>query len=136
MFGKLVRSLVVPAAFLAAMTSPVAAESYNNSSQHAIGIQGTVPLSCRVSVEGELASGATATLREFCNSSAGYQVLADHSPELAGAKLLVDGNVVTLAEGSTIVSRSASARIAARQISLQLPAGADAASISFRIVPL
>ena len=136
MDGKVIRSLVVSAAIFASTTSPVAAESYDNSSQHAVGIQGTVPLSCRVTIEGELAPGGTAVLREFCNNSAGYQVVADHSPELAGAELVVDGNAVTLSEGSTIVSRSTAARIATRQISLQLPAGTDAGSISFRIVPL
>jgi hypothetical protein len=133
-FGKFFRSSVVIVGIIAAMTSPLAAKSSSNSQHHAIGIQGTVPLSCRVSVDGELTSGSTAVLREFCNNSAGYQVVAEHSAALAGAKLVVDGDAVTLSERSTVVSRSAAARIATRQISLQLPTGAEAGAISFRIV--
>jgi hypothetical protein len=131
MSGKFVRFFVVPATLLGAGTAPLRAEA-----QHEIGIQGTVPLSCRVALAGELTSGSTAVLREFCNNSSGYQVVADHSPDLAGATLLVDGYALTLSEHPTIVSRSTTARIASRQIALQRPAGARVGSISFRIIPL
>ena len=136
MFGRLIRPFAAAAALTIFATAPTGAESQTKSSQHSLGILGHVPVSCRVSVEGSLTSGSSALLREFCNSPTGYQVVADYPSDLPGAKLIVDGTTVKLAEGPTVVSRSANARIAARQISLELPDGVGVGSISFRIVPL
>lgn len=110
--------------------------------QYTIGISGYVPVICRASVDAAAVpvSGQTVSLGslyEFCNSAGGYQVVADYSAALAGAKLLVDGHPVPLTPGgSRVVSRSNTAGIASHDLALQLPQGATAGSLSFRIEPL
>lgn len=110
--------------------------------QYSIGISGFVPVICRTSVDADAVpvSGdiqPLGSLREFCNSASGYQVVADYSSALAGAKLFVDGVPVPLnASGSRVVSRSGGAGIATRNLALQLPKGASSGSLSFRIEPL
>jgi hypothetical protein len=75
-------------------------------------------------------------LKEFCNSPSGYRVVADYSPELASAKLIVDGVPVALAaEGSTVVSQSDSAAIADHSLALEMPQDGQTGTISFRIEP-
>ncbi|MDT0508327.1 hypothetical protein [Novosphingobium sp. MMS21-SN21R] len=105
-----------------------------------INIRGTVPVVCRVSVE----SGASATLsanqiqgtlREFCNSGAGYRVLASYSPQLASGKLIVDGRVFNLdGSGEIVISDSSHAAISAREIVIDSN-GKKGGSIRFRIEP-
>jgi hypothetical protein len=100
-------------------------------------ISGTVAVSCRVSVEGQLSGSAQATLREFCNNGAGYRVYADHSADLADASLTVAGRTIKLSDqGSTLISESPSAAIATHALSLSVPAGVQGGSLSFRIVPV
>lgn len=100
-------------------------------------LTGQVPTICYADVQ--LSAGRTGTLDEFCNVSSGYEVYAEHSPELAGAMLVVDGVEVALsAEGPTRVSRSDHADIATRSLELRLPDGRAApnGTLSFRVVAL
>ncbi|MBA4161397.1 MAG: hypothetical protein C0515_04820 [Novosphingobium sp.] len=111
------------------------------SAQFTIGVVGYVPVICRASVEaGSVAPVAGTTslglLKEFCNSPTGYRVVADYSPALAQAKLIVDGQVVPLHEdGSTVVRQSNSAAIADHTLALELPENGQVGNISFRIEP-
>lgn len=100
-------------------------------------LTGQVPTICFAEVQ--LNAGRTGTIDEFCNGANGYEVYAEHSPELAGAKLVVDGVEVALsAEGPTRVSRSDHADIATRSLELRLPDGraAPGGTLSFRVVAL
>ena len=105
-----------------------------------IGIRGTVPVVCRVNVE----SGASATLgsnqiqgtlREFCNSGAGYRVVAKYSPQLASGRLIIDGRILNLDDsGEVVVSDSSQAAFVARSITIDSD-GQRGGSIRFQIEP-
>jgi hypothetical protein len=100
-------------------------------------LTGQVPTICYADVQ--LSAARTGTLDEFCNHANGYEVYAEHSPELAGAMLVVDGVEMALsAEGQTRVSRSDHADIATRSLELRLPDGRAApnGTLSFRVVAL
>ena len=100
-------------------------------------LTGQVPTICYAEVQ--LNAARTGTIDEFCNDANGYEVYAEHSPELAGATLVVDGVEVALsAEGPTRVSRSDHADIATRSLELRLPDGRSApnGTLSFRVVAL
>lgn len=107
-----------------------------------IGIVGFVPVIChaRVSADSVPASAGTVSLgqlREFCNSPHGYRVVADYSPALANASLLVDGVAVPLADnGTTVVSQSDKPAMDTRGIALELPEDTAGGAISFRIEAL
>lgn len=109
--------------------------------QIAIGVVGYVPVICRASVDAASVApraGTTSlgTLKEFCNSPNGYAVVADYSPQLIHAKLIVDGVPVPLnTQGSTVVSKSATAAIADHSLALELPKDGQSGNISFRIEP-
>ena len=111
------------------------------SSQYTIDIVGFVPVICRANVETTMVApkaGAVSlgTLKEFCNSPSGYRVVADYSPALANAKLVVDGKKLALgAGGSVVVSESNTAAINNRSLELQLPTDGQTGSLSFRIEP-
>lgn len=111
------------------------------SAQFTIGVVGYVPLICRASVEaGSVAPVAGTTslgmLKEFCNSPTGYRVVADYSPSLAQAKLIVDGKPVPLhRDGSTVISQSNTAAIADHTLALELPKNGQTGNISIRIEP-
>ncbi|MGN6819296.1 MAG: hypothetical protein ACTHJR_11570 [Sphingomonas sp.] len=113
-----------------------------SSAQYTIGISGFVPVVCRATVDAAMvpAQGgqvSLGSLNEFCNNPNGYAVYADYSPDMAKASLLVDGKKVPLGKtGSTQVSKSNRAGIAAHAVSLDLPKDVTAGSISFRIVAL
>ena len=111
-------------------------------SQFTIGIVGYVPVICRANVEASSVAPVSGTtslgmLKEFCNSPTGYRVVADYSPQLAQAKLIVDGVPVPLHMdgGSTVVSQSNSAAIASHSLALELPKDGQTGTISFRIEP-
>lgn len=98
---------------------------------------GQVPTICYAEVQLNVAR--LGTIDEFCNDANGYEVYAEHSPELAGATLVVDGVEVPLStDGATRVSRSDHADIASRSLELRLPDGrtASTGSLSFRVVAL
>ena len=107
-------------------------------------IEGRVPTVCRAEVRGNLAAPeagthALGTLDEYCNNPGGYEVHVLSSPELAGAKLVVDGVEIPLsASGPVLVSRSDHADIATHSLELQLPDGRASPNgiLSFRIAPL
>ena len=107
--------------------------------QFSIGIVGYVPVICRAHVDASAVAPVSGTtslgmLKEFCNSPSGYRVIADYSPQLATAKLVVDGVPVALsAEGSTVVSQSDSPKIADHSLALELPQDDQTGTISFRI---
>ena len=109
--------------------------------QFTISLVGYVPVICRANVDASSVAPVAGTtslgmLKEFCNSPRGYQVVADYSPELASAKLLVDGVEVPLsAAGSTVVSQSDSAKIAKHSLALEMPQDGQTGNISFRIEP-
>jgi hypothetical protein len=100
-------------------------------------LTGHVPTICHAEVQ--LDAAGPGTISEFCNHANGYEVYAEHSPDLAGAMLVVDGVEVALsADGPTRISRSDHADIATRSIELRLPDGrtAQGGSLSFRVVAL
>lgn len=98
---------------------------------------GHVPTICHAQVQLDVANRGT--MNEFCNDANGYEIYAEHSSELAGAVLVVDGVDVPLsASGPTRVSRSDHADIATRSLELRLPDGRAApnGTLSFRVVAL
>ena len=98
---------------------------------------GHVPIICHAEVQLDVANRGT--MSEFCNDANGYEIYAEHSPELADAVLVIDGVDVPLsASGPTRVSRSDHADIATRSLELRLPDGRTApnGTISFRVVAL
>ena len=109
--------------------------------QFTIGVVGYVPVICRANVGASLVAPVAGTvslgtLNEFCNSPSGYRVVADYSPALAGAKLIVDGVPVPLhKDGTSVVSHANEASIRDRTLSLQLPKSGQTGNISFRIEP-
>jgi len=138
--AKLLMGVVAPALAIIAPAG-AAAPGVDASGQLSIGVVGFVPVVCRASLETNAVAPRVGTanlgkLNEFCNSAAGYRVVASYSPSLAGGKLTVDGNVIDLtASGSAVVSQSDHAGIESRKVTLDLPRGATDGSISFRIEP-
>lgn len=127
------------AAIVLLSASPAAAAD-ESLARFAIDIQGFVPIICNASVDANVVPIAPGEanlgqLKEFCNNSAGYQVYADYSADLAEAVLVVDGKEVSLSDaGSTLVSSSQTAAVASHDLALRLPEGVTGGAISFRIV--
>ena len=140
---KLIKPVVAVAVLCAsALPAGAFAPSVNvGGAQFMIGLVGYVPVICRANVDASAVAPVAGTtslgmLKEFCNSPSGYRVVADYSPELASAALVVDGVPVALsAEGSTVVSQSDSAKIADHSLALELPKDGQTGTISFRIEP-
>jgi len=117
------------------------AASAAGATDYSIAISGEVPLICNAtvnpSVTGVAPNGRSlGKLREFCNSAGGYRVYVDHSADLDGASLFVDGREIPLASnGSTLISSSSVPAQATHSLRL---AGQKAANgtLSFRIEPL
>lgn len=143
---KAIKSAALAAVVVGSL-SGVSASALGNgvaveSGRFTLNIVGFVPVICRAQVEatqvaarpGQVSLGA---LREFCNSPNGYEVYADHSAGLARASLTVGSQKVPLsASGSTRIRKTNRAGIDSNAISLDIPEGASAGQISFRIVPL
>lgn len=135
-----IAAAVAASAVLVAMAP--ASYAQGGASQHRIGVEGYVPVICRVSVDAnQIDTGAgTASLgnlNEFCNNARGYQVVADYSSVLAGASLIVDGVEIPLSNaGSVTVSRSATAATTNRKVELKLAGSAQPGALTFRIMPL
>jgi hypothetical protein len=135
-------ALVAALAFATPAAQAVDPHVAVSSAQYSIGISGFVPVVCHATVDAAMVpaqSGQVSlgSLNEFCNSPNGYEVYADYSPNLAKASLLVDGQKVPLGkDGSTRVTKSNRAGIAAHAVSLDLPKGIEPGAISFRIVAL
>jgi len=65
-----------------------ASQAQSGASQFRIGVEGQVPVICRVSVDAVQVdpsdgTAALGNLKEFCNNARGYQVVADYAPALA-----------------------------------------------------
>lgn len=138
-------SKIAVAAIALGATAPAIGVNPGVGVDHAsatIGITGFVPVVCTARVAESTLPVAAGTaqlgkLREFCNSPGGYRVVADYSPSLVHAKLLVDGKPIPLAkDGSVTVSRSNGPAIDSRLLALELPKNATGGSISFRMEPL
>ena len=140
---KLIKPVVAVAALCAsALPAGAFAPSVEvGGAQFTISLVGYVPVICRANVDATSVAPVAGTtslgmLKEFCNSPRGYQVVADYSPQLANAKLLVDGIEVPLSDaGSTVVSQSDSAKIADHSLALEMPQDGQTGNISFRIEP-
>lgn len=114
-----------------------------NSGTYQILIQGYVPTICRVSVEKNFAlkggnSSNLGQMNEFCNSKNGYIVYVDHTPDLSGAVLRIDGrNVILAPSGSTAILQSSQPSRNSHSLLLDLSKLPNAqGSLWFRIVPL
>lgn len=136
--------IALAAAGLIASVAPAGAFAPSvdvGSAQFRIDVVGYVPVICRANVEASMVSPVAGTtslgmLKEFCNSPTGYRVIADYSPSLAQAKLIVDGKPVPLTkDGSTVVTQSNSAAIVDHTLALELPKNGQVGNISFRIEP-
>lgn len=138
--SQITRSLAIAlAAVVMVGTAGAAAPSANVAGMTTIGLRGFVPVVCRVSLDASATSTLAGkrtlgTMNEFCNSPAGYRVVANYSPTLASARLVVDGIAIPLdRSGSVVVSQSDHAGIAARAVRLELPYDTAPGSLRFRI---
>lgn len=136
------RTLVFTATLATLLAGTAFAADTGNQGAFSLDLEGVVPVICKVSVNATQAPANTGhvdlgTLSEFCNNPGGYQVWVDYSPQLAAATLLVDGQSVPLsASGSTLISTSSTAAVAAHDLALDLPEGGAQGSISVRVVTL
>ena len=133
-------SRIAAAVAAASIMVALAPASYAQSgtSQYRIGVEGHVPVICLDAAQADTSTGTSSlgNLNEFCNNAHGYQVVADYSPVLAGASLVVDGVEIPLNEsGSVTVSRSDTAAIANRKLALKLAGNAQPGNLTFRIMP-
>lgn len=132
-------AVAVAALFIA--TAPAAAQTANGASAFRLDVVGTVPVICRVKVDNEViapvaGSVSLGTLREFCNNSGGYRVVADYSSALVNARLKVDGAVIVLDQsGSAVISQSNQPGMVNRTVELELADAGQTGSVSFRIEP-
>lgn len=124
-------------AFTAVAASALVSTAATATPSFTLEMTGQVPTICYAEVQ--LNAARLGTMDEFCNDANGYEVFAEHSPELADAVLVVDGVEVKLsASGPTRISHSDRADIASRSLELRLPDGRAAANgaLSFRVVAL
>jgi hypothetical protein len=135
--GKVSALPVLVAIYAAFSMSAVAADA-----QYEVRVRGFVPVICNLQASTAMTAAAArvdlGTITEFCNSGRGYQVWADHSPNVEGAMLLVDGVARPLSPtGSTLVSASDIPGRRVRHLMIDLHNGRQPlAVISMRIVPL
>jgi hypothetical protein len=132
-------SLVAAASLLA---SSAAASTAPSQAAFTVELRGYVPVICRATLDASQAPSqagvvSLGTLSEICNNPGGYQVWVDYSPQLASATLMVDGRSVPLSSsGSTMISASSGAAIAAHDLAIDLPTSGVAGSLSVRVVTL
>ncbi len=115
---------IIAALFALAATVP---STGRGETTYTIAIRGTVPLVCRVNLDG-------GRLHEFCNSGTGYRVYAAPSAELIGATLIVDGARKTLGAGETLLSSRTMPGIVDRSVALE--GAGQSGSLSLRIEPI
>lgn len=134
------------AAAVASFTSPSSsandAGTNGLAASYGLQLQGTVAVNCNVRVGASQApvQGALVDLggmNEFCNSSSGYDVYVDFAPQMANAKLLIDGQPIVLSgSGSLKLAGEAGPALKSRSLQLDLSEAATAdGALSFRIVP-
>ena len=114
-----------------------------NSGPYEISIHGFVPVICRVSINEKIrpAGGMLVDLgqmNEFCNNANGYIVYVDHTPDVIGAIMIIDGRRITLnPSGSTAIYQSNTPSNRTHKISLDLSNHpAPKGGIWFRIRPI
>lgn len=119
----------------AAALCSFATTAWADPASFALRLEGHVPVICRVQLD-SMASGETSRMTEFCNNASGYEVWLRHAQGLNDAAVYVDGRRVELsATGSTLISRSATAGLAARDIRLEAGA-AEIQTVALQIVTL
>lgn len=111
----------------------IAAPAFANAN-YMLSLRGEVPTICRAQIEGlvpvEAGSDMTGTLKEFCNSAAGYKVYATASDE--ALRVNVDGReVAPEADGRFLLATESHANIAARSVTFS---GASSGTISITVV--
>lgn len=139
------KKLTIAIAFAAAMISTNASagslDQGAGSAEYRIAISGHVPVICRVQVDETMVAPSTGTvslgtLKEFCNNANGFRVVADYSPALAGASLIVDGRTIALGQsGSVIVAESNQPANLTVPVELALAEGGQSGNLQFRIEP-
>jgi hypothetical protein len=140
--SSFLRRVGAAAAFGALLAGAPAAFAGPSSDGYRLTVSGYVPVVCHANLDNAVASSSgnqvdLGTLHEFCNSANGYQVTVDHSPELAGATLMIDGNAVRLSDtGSTVISGAAQPGIAAHKVALVTQNGPANGSLSIRVTAL
>ncbi|WP_156389441.1 hypothetical protein [Brevundimonas sp. Root1423] len=123
-------------------TSAFSGGAVGVSDEYTLAIRGYVPVICRASVEANnvvpvRGQASLGRLREFCNSPNGYEVWLDHTPGLAGAAMVVDGERVEFSPGSaTLLSKSTHAAVASRNLAMEMPRDGMAGHMSIRVVAL
>ena len=113
------------------------------ASTYGVELRGHVPVTCHVKGDAPVADIAEeavdlGAIREFCNNGAGYDLYLDHSPQMAGAVVLIDGAEFELgSEGSVALAGEAGPAIQSRNVRIDLSEVEDTANlaIAFRIVP-
>jgi hypothetical protein len=101
-------------------------------------ITGFVPVVCRANLASNVVplSGSEVSLgalSEFCNSPRGYDIFVESSPELADAKLIVDGREIALSDsGPTLVVSTNAPGMTTRDV--RLANAGSGGSLNFRIV--
>ncbi|WP_342250187.1 hypothetical protein [Sphingomonas sp. OTU376] len=140
--SSFVRRVGAAAAFGALIAATPAAFADPSQDGYRLTVSGYVPVVCRANLDNSVAASSgnqvdLGTLHEFCNSANGYQVTVDHSPELAGATLMIDGTAVRLSDaGSTVISGAAQPGIAAHKVSLVTENGQANGTLSIRVTAL
>lgn len=114
-----------------------------NSGTYEISLRGLVPVICRVTINEKIrpAGGVLVDLgemNEFCNNANGYIVYVDHTPDVIGAIMIVDGRRIELSpHGSTAIYQSNRPGNRTHKISLDLTNHpAPKGGLWFRIRPL
>lgn len=123
--------LTVAGAAVASLAT--AAPAFGNAT-YMLSLRGEVPTICRAQIDGlapvEAGGDLTATLKEFCNSAAGYKVYATASDE--ALRISVDGRDVTPeADGRFLLASEIHANIAAREVTFS---GASTGTISIIVI--
>ena len=126
----------------AAAFAPAIAAASEPMATFSLELVGTVPVICRAELSNSVVAPqaglvSLGRMDEFCNDPNGYEVYAEHSPELADAVLVVDGVEMPLSAGGvTRVAKSDGAGIASRSVELRLADGRAGGTLSFRVVAL
>ena len=123
---------------LAAISFPASAGADSVSASQTVTIGGYVPLVCRADYapaisfrpDGVIDLGS---VREFCNSGSGYQVVVEYTPTSAPGALILNGNEIALnSSGSTVVAEVAGPAILTRNIAYR-PGAQPISSIRVRL---
>jgi hypothetical protein len=124
-------------ALVAASVPATAGADPSNGSQ-SLTLGGYVPLVCRADYTAAISFRPDGVIdlgsvREFCNSGTGYQVVVEYSPTNAPGALILNGNEIALDQsGSTVVAEVAGPAVLTRNIAYR-PGSQPITSIRFRL---